>query len=319
MKKDNLILNYESERLLIIGNGFDLSLGLKTRFSDFANSECWPFTDSRAKYFHAYLNDKKSTETWFDLERILGEYEESMGKVRPIDFRGSNYRPTPIDDYKSFRELSISLVEYLKEQQETELNVNSVAAKILRSIVANGFFQKVISFNYTNLVILAKKIGFEIRPDIVEYIHGNLKDGIVLGVPENVHLTYKYDFLYKTSSANYSSHPLPHYLDTASEIVFFGHSLSDNDYFYFKRFFEQQSAQELIGGRGKYITIFTYDDKSRLAIIRQLRKHLNDRLPLLYALNKFDVIRTDGSDEKKIEDFIKRQKDTNTEKSILPV
>lgn len=318
MNEDNMLLNHDSERLFIVGNGFDLSLGLQTRYSDFANSGYWPFANNRKEYFYEYLNAQLNTVAWFNLERILGEYESSMGVSRPIEFNGKCFRPKPSSDYNSFMELSDSLAKYLIHEQETELKVGSVAARVLRSIVANGFFQKVISFNYTNLVILAKKIGVEIRPDIVEYIHGNLENGIVLGVPENVHLTSQYDFLYKTSSSNYNSHPLPYYLDAASEIVFFGHSLSDNDYFYFKSFFEQQSAQELIGGRGKYITIFTYDDKSRLAIIRQLRKHLNDRLPLLYALNKFDVIRTDGSDEKKIEDFVKRQEDTNIINSILP-
>lgn len=28
--------------ILILGNGFDLDLGLPTKYSDFANSEYWP-------------------------------------------------------------------------------------------------------------------------------------------------------------------------------------------------------------------------------------------------------------------------------------
>lgn len=315
MKSRNILLNSDVNRLLIIGNGFDLSLGMKTKFSDFAISKFWPFSNN-AKFFHFYLNERKKTEMWFDLERILGEYEEEIG--RPYSTFLRTTIPNQEDDITSFKMLLNSLVCYLSKEQNTILDVNSVAAQVLESTMKNGFYKKIISFNYTNLVELGRRVGVTVPSSYMEYIHGNLENGIVLGVPENVHLTSQYDFLYKTSSSNYSSHPLPHYLDTASEIVFFGHSLSDNDYFYFKRFFEQQSAQELMRGRGKHITIFTYDENSRLAIIRQLRKHLNDRLPLLYALNKFDVIRTDGSDEKKIEDFVKRQEDTNIINSILP-
>lgn len=30
-----------AKKILILGNGFDIDLGLKTRFSDFANSKIW--------------------------------------------------------------------------------------------------------------------------------------------------------------------------------------------------------------------------------------------------------------------------------------
>ena len=33
------------ESTLIIGNGFDLDLGLKTSYKDFRNSEPWPIKD----------------------------------------------------------------------------------------------------------------------------------------------------------------------------------------------------------------------------------------------------------------------------------
>lgn len=33
------------KNVLIIGNGFDLDLGLPTRYSDFAKSEYWPKLD----------------------------------------------------------------------------------------------------------------------------------------------------------------------------------------------------------------------------------------------------------------------------------
>ena len=65
--------------VLIIGNGFDLDLGMHTSYRDFAKSKLWPF-DSPIydKGLGYYLNQKKHTENWFDLERELANYALSL-------------------------------------------------------------------------------------------------------------------------------------------------------------------------------------------------------------------------------------------------
>lgn len=71
--------------VFIVGNGFDLALGLPTRYSDFANSNFWPVSENaeqkrdylaQKKYtsLEAYLDDKRNMETWFDLEQELYNY-----------------------------------------------------------------------------------------------------------------------------------------------------------------------------------------------------------------------------------------------------
>ena len=58
---------------LIIGNGFDLDLGLNTKFSDFANAEdFWPKKDDSP--LSAFLDSKKTVEKWFDMEGALRKY-----------------------------------------------------------------------------------------------------------------------------------------------------------------------------------------------------------------------------------------------------
>ena len=44
-------------RLLILGNGFDLNLGRKTRYTDFANSSFWPKGLESNLFKH--LNEKR--------------------------------------------------------------------------------------------------------------------------------------------------------------------------------------------------------------------------------------------------------------------
>lgn len=56
-------------RLLIIGNGFDLDLGRKTRYSDFAKSEFW--LKNLDSQLYGYLNKKSQIERWFNLDGEL--------------------------------------------------------------------------------------------------------------------------------------------------------------------------------------------------------------------------------------------------------
>ena len=48
---------------LVIGNGFDLDLGMNTRYSDFAKSEYWPKDVSSSSFnLKQYLNERKEMD-----------------------------------------------------------------------------------------------------------------------------------------------------------------------------------------------------------------------------------------------------------------
>ena len=63
------------KKVFIIGNGFDLDLGWKTRYSDFVES---PYGKFIKNYLHAgladFLDRKSQMTKWFDLEMALREY-----------------------------------------------------------------------------------------------------------------------------------------------------------------------------------------------------------------------------------------------------
>ena len=90
-------------------------------------------------------------------------------------------------------------------------------------------------------------------------------------------------------------------------VVIFGVSFGDIDYSYFDRFFKSIVNDESIKEEDKkYITIFTKDDNSRMAIIRQLRKMEID-MQRLYAQSHFQIICTEEEYYKDIlDDFYKR-------------
>lgn len=72
-------------RTLIIGNGFDLDLGLHTSYRDFAKSDLWPIGYQEQKEsFLAQKLQADSYENWFDLENSLCEYAQEKRDLRRL-------------------------------------------------------------------------------------------------------------------------------------------------------------------------------------------------------------------------------------------
>lgn len=277
--------------VLIIGNGFDLDLGMHTSYRDFAKSKLWPF-DSPIydKGLGYYLNQKKDTENWFDLERELANYALSLKETSLED-------KTQIkNDKEDFSVLIQKLKEFLKTEQDNLYNVeDDVAAKriLLNLIKLPNYF--IHSFNYTDISFIAKKLGLSLTKSRIEYVHGALANNdIILGTGDNTNLPEEYDFLYKTSNKNYSSNNLAESLDYAQEIIIFGHSLGENDFDYFKPFFQKISQNvgvnfNSIENKRLELTIYTKDEESEIAIKRQLRKLTDNHLQGIYANCDFKI------------------------------
>lgn len=290
--------------VLVIGNGFDLDLGLKTQFSHFAESPLWPERPAGTANMYDVLNRQKKISKWLDLEQLLVQYASNRN--------GSTSPAFALSDKSFYNKLSNALSLYLKDQQESEIRKSSNAAKLLEVILSVHHWVKIYSFNYTDLHLLANKLG--LTPKFTyEHVHGSLKDdSVILGIPDSADVHSNYEFLYKTFNKNYSSHEILYDLLDADEVIFFGHSLSPVDYHYFQRFFRMQCRSDMKRSEGKRITIFTYDETARISILKQLREMNDKRTDLLMNQNAFQIFMTDGCDDDKIEmffnDFSKRVK-----------
>ena len=294
-----------SNKVFIIGNGFDLDLGMKTRYSDFAQSDKWPFTTSIPRTLGGYLKKQSKVEKWFDLEKELLVYAQNIqGSERYIE----NYKYQAENDKKMFDVLIQSLTAYLTEEENKEPNMDSVAATVFRAIIESGLFSSIYSFNYTNLYNIALHLGID-KKFKYEHVHGCLKDdSIILGVEEETDLLPGYQYLYKTFNPNYESHSILYDMLEANEVVFFGHSLGHNDYHYFKMFFQEQCRDGMKRKDGKKITIFTYDNSSRVEILEQLRQMNEKKTDLLFNLNQMQVICTKDGGGSRLEQFLKNLK-----------
>lgn len=79
--------------LFVLGNGFDLDLGLKTSYNDYLTSDEFKnigVNKCDCRYLAEFVYDiKKSNEKdenhWFDLEQLVGDYYNSL--LHPKQFK----------------------------------------------------------------------------------------------------------------------------------------------------------------------------------------------------------------------------------------
>lgn len=311
--------------VFIIGNGFDLDLGLPTKYSDFAKSSFWPKASPRTTskintgsgivyvghsthpiLLEHYLEGKKDLESWFDLENELLLYSQ-------VENKGNGKESSSFIEKNNayFIMLQNALCEYIISVENNISKKDCVAGKVLKSIIYNDYFGQIYSFNYTDLNAIAQKLGIHNNINYT-HLHGKVADrSIILGVDDSA-LRPGYEQFHKSSSRYYRSHDIYNALTNAREIVIFGLSFGNIDYSYFDRFFRSLSDGESIPEESKKnITIFTKDDNSRLSIMSKLRE-MNIGVQRLYAQSHFQIICTnDERDNTMLDDFVKRMYDNS--------
>lgn len=197
----------------LIGNGFDLNLGLKTDYKSFYNYYTALPTSKNDMLAKAI---KKDYKFWSDLEKGLGEYTEQINEDQIEEFIDSKFR------------LEDALVEYLKAQEEKirYLNDDRLAEELksmlecfsnefnieekerCQSIINNNAGEinySFVSFNYTEVLdniirrylkngkqSLVHRRGSTNYKDMVTpplHIHGTLDSGLILGVDCEAQIT----------------------------------------------------------------------------------------------------------------------------------
>lgn len=309
------ILGTKSDCVFVLGNGFDIDLGLPTSYRSFAESSYWPFSEpdsycekpdsfnSEPRSLHNMLYEASLDSSWFDIERLLSQYATYDGTFKPNNLLSSREYKQAVKDELTYNLLVSSLTAYLKSLENHPLNKESVAALVLKSILKNEYFKIIFSFNYTDLRMIAQRLGIE-NKFWFSHMHGSLNDGIIVGFESQVDFAPVYRFMCKEYNMNYQTRYLNFYMQEAKEIVIFGHSLGEIDYHYFEMFFSNQSKESLTYPESKRITIFTKNKESKMDICDQLRKMNSKRLDFLFGNNILQIIRTDGSDSTLIEKFM---------------
>lgn len=286
------------DTVFVVGNGFDIDLGLKSKYSDFAASDKWPFSSVNSAYsspLARYLDYHKEVDKWLDLEDLLGKYAYSAYA------KGSSLLKR---DKVDFNRLKQSLSEYLNDiSQEPTINYTSAAAKLIDRINKIGSLGSTFySFNYTE----PRSYVANCRRS-VSHVHGALsKDNIILGFGDNVEDVGDYNFMRKSFGAKYKPPRIIDELMNCRKAIFFGLSMGEVDYAYFDYFFEAISNPENLKRDllGKDVYFFTYDEHSRDEILRNLFIKTKHRLSNLRTLNTIRLITTSDTDPSEISNII---------------
>lgn len=254
-----------AESLLILGNGFDLDLGLHTRYSEFWESERWKEVKGYCPetYIVDSLERYRITHNWFDLESGLLEGAKKLkDRIRGV-FDASEY-------YESFQLLIKELRAYIEQQQENFTPTkNSVAERLLKAIEAKQMFKCIYTFNYTDVANMSQRFHVSNLP-LVRYVHGSLdpNEQIILGIEmeDFSSIPPQLTFLIKSNSPYYRYTNLLRDLEMADHVVFFGHSINGMDFPYFKDFFSQLVNMPIPKEGKRYVGIITYDERSAMQI-----------------------------------------------------
>ena len=270
--------------VLVIGNGFDLGLGLPTQYKDFVNSAYWPikerptermFEDNLFNYIWNFTEEQKNdlgAIKWIDLEDLLLQYaiKKSNEEITPYFKEVAKYDKAVLEEIKNaFKSYILEIVtRYVNKRCVSPININS---EIIESIIRNDTFSKIYSFNYTGTFsILDFLFGGRYN---VNHLHGvayTPSDKIILGINDEVKIPKDYWFLKKSHQDGFKSHDINDDLFLADEIIFYGLSFGSADFVYFKRFLMETIKNHKSNMAKKRINIFTLDESSRISIMENI-------------------------------------------------
>ena len=186
----------------LIGNGFDLNLGLQTAYRNFYDYYFeQPNTNSIIRKFKKDI--KLDIENWADLEKTLGEYTVNFDTKDELDvihkdliFHLRNYLKG-VENYYVCDDSQKGIIFddlCLPEKVLLPTDKQQIGQFKSMSIWNNHRALKIITFNYTN--VLEKLIGYTgqqknvgnniniILEDII-HIHGTISKGMALGVNDD--------------------------------------------------------------------------------------------------------------------------------------
>ena len=291
--------------VMIIGNGFDLDLGLKTGYGDFARSDFWPFHDAyltKPDYVEPVYSplveelNKAKINKWFDFEEVLRQFGMKAYK----DY-GNDYPHAEVDKL-ALNLFCLALKKYLSHEMDSyfadptriEESKKTYAKKVLSEMMDSKAI--IYSFNYTDLDKLAYYVVEEnpTKEGFIKWsrvnrnfhqVHGTVySSNIVLGVEENCVIPNNLFFLKKVAQLNFRETSILSHLKEADKIVFFGHSLGNIDACYFQQFFTMLSEPDI--NNGKEVEIYTYNEDSIQQIKDNIRK-MNGERYLQFANNNY--------------------------------
>lgn len=298
------------ERILVIGNGFNIDLGLTSvGYKQFFSSKEWEYVRSQyAKTGLIRYISKQVKKKDYSIENHLNEYascclclsllygRKDKDAYFAIESAFQQYVANGVDEAKGkIRMDSKALMVWRKFEQEKNKSDSDVF--------------NLYSFNYVLLDEIANIINGDNalwesprnlifpNPVICDYIHGrtdgNRNGGpIILGISKATKKRFKY--MEKSQNQAFMSQKqgyLEKSLKNAQYIELFGIGLWQEDMPYFLDFFN--SFKDEAFSNGKIIIIYDRDDKSISALKKRIKKAVKDCGTYLSIESSIQFVKTE--------------------------
>lgn len=264
-------------RLFIVGNGFDIDHGLKSKFVNFKeyleqtyvptfNREYVTFpnvgmgkdgeevvdANSASQILYALINEVSNDSNWSDFEECLGKlnYQEVLDLVEEDEEKPFHYYYNLEDITRDLGTSLLLTISSTFSEWVEQIDISTVNRKY-------AFFNDdlFLTFNYTSVL----EDVYGISEDNICHLHGSCADGFcITGHGNNERPFDEYDDIvsYEINSIHdslrknvekiYSDNYLffkKIYDSKISEIVFFGFAFGDVDLYYIGKIFENIDSQ----------------------------------------------------------------------------
>lgn len=274
-------------RTLILGNGFDLFLGLKCSFGDYLRSSYFRQLeeDNHLKAF--CTNQLQEDENWSDLENGVKSWTSSIEfpLVNYID-RLNDSRSVDIEKLKKdFGAFKLSIHRFVERAYSDLHNLHPHGTELVRKWVQKGDV-RVYNFNYTStLEDIAFDHGLKFKPNEFEhfYVHGSLKNGDIIFGSEDYSVAKGLGFTLKAVNPGFNPPNFQRIVKESKVIHIFGHSFGESDSSYFSGLFQEYLNQSY---EYQKLVIFTKNENSESDLRERILNLLESKkLTSLYNRN----------------------------------
>ena len=258
----------DTQSMIILGNGFDVALGIETKYSQFykKSQDLRTFTKSGNNLCQHILDNIKDGY-WSDLECGLYKYSLAITQKYGI---GNQEQADKFE--RDFNELRTALFNYLKDAAGTIVEVSKEAPVLGLNVEWHKLEPQYLTFNYSiNTANTASMNGRyilncddSINENHFIYQHGSIYDmhacqnrlseDIVVGIdPSSQPVEAAHSFLYKTHQCIHDLNSTLNFIKKKKFYAVYGCSVGDSDATYFRAIFNQNQQDKtfLIYGFGQ--------------------------------------------------------------------
>lgn len=232
--------------MILLGNGFDIALGAKTKYSDFAKSEQFQslLSDNElAKYI--WKKFEMQDMKWVDVELELANYSQYLSAKYGDSVPEEVTKQFKVD----YEVLNKQLSSYISRcfSFNGDGKIDSVIHDWYSLIISEDLDVRIYTLNY----LPGEYRSFDFlnytddKTHLPNHIHGqvsfnpNDEPKIVFGVDEACNLSCKeHGFLYKSRNENLALNGFNEIAEDAGIFIIYGSSLGITDRWYFQKIFK---------------------------------------------------------------------------------